>query len=228
MNTGLLEKISFYCVGDEYYYTNTSSCDINSFFHVNGIEPSVGEDSLHDILKYPARQTWIAKLRNGQNAIYILHPITNVRGETEKIVMFRIRESALTDVMSSVLKNNTGMSFIADTEGRVISFISNNRLLTDNDCVPILSQLTESESKIKYSGRDYYCVKADSSLGDYTYTIVISDGVVTRHIDDLWRMWILIVALSVFLGIIAALLFSKASYRPIRALHKKYPPAVQY
>ncbi|MCQ6559278.1 helix-turn-helix domain-containing protein [Paenibacillus mendelii] len=132
-------------------------------------------------------------------------------------VMFLLKESKLTGIMDSILNRFSGSSFIFDPDGQVLTRSTNGKSLSGGALVS-LSGLKPGIHSIKLDGEQNSVVVVRSQENGWGYVTTMPTYQFFERVAHIQTLILLVFAITVVTGIIAAMFLAKRQYHPIKNL----------
>lgn len=221
----LINEFSVYLLGNEYIISTKSSYHIKLFLEMFPINEIKDENEFYNFLN--TEKQWLrilhGEVKNNKEkySLFIFLP-NNIAVKPKHALIFTTLESSYHNALKNALGQNTGCSFVTDTDGNIISYYSTD---SDDSIGRYLSMLSESGAGSKYgvikeyNGHLIYSLKSDYI--PIIYSIVISEKSFAKQTSYIRFMWYGVIFTAVLLGILAALLLGHKSYKPISSLRLK-------
>ncbi len=221
-NSSMLEELFLYYHHDNQIYSYNGMTNVNVVF-----------DRLYQYENWK-REDVVAAL--DESKMTVVRPAENVTVHSRKepmltvlvpikinapypygTVMYIMKESRLTGVMSSILNGFTGNSYIFSGSGEVLTASSNGKSLPSAD----LTALTELEPGIHnmmLDGVMHSVVSVKSKVNGWSYVTAMPSYQFFERVGRIQTIILLVFGITVIVGLIAAMLLAKRQYHPIQDL----------
>ncbi|WP_052092324.1 helix-turn-helix domain-containing protein [Paenibacillus sp. FSL H7-0357] len=132
-------------------------------------------------------------------------------------VVYLMKESKLTGVMDSILRNFSGSSYIFSATGEVLTTNSHGVNLPKEE-LNTLSTLEPGIHSLELDGEQYSVVSVQSEENGWTYVTTMPSFQFFSRVAHVQTLILLVFCITVITGIAAALLLAKRQYHPIKDL----------
>lgn len=132
-------------------------------------------------------------------------------------VVYLMKESKLTGVMDSILRNFSGSSYIFSATGEVLTANSHGVNLPKEE-LNTLSTLEPGIHSLELDGEQYSVVSVQSEENGWTYVTTMPSFQFFSRVAHVQTLILLVFCITVITGIAAALLLAKRQYHPIKDL----------
>ncbi|UVI29011.1 AraC family transcriptional regulator [Paenibacillus spongiae] len=132
-------------------------------------------------------------------------------------VMYMLRESELTGVMDSILNRFAGSSFMISPAGEILTQSTNGKSLSGESLMS-LSGLEPGIHSIELDGEQNSVVVVKSSENGWGYVTTMPTYQFFERVAHIQTLIMLVFAITVVTGIVAAMILAKRQYHPIKSL----------
>ncbi|MCZ4150194.1 AraC family transcriptional regulator, partial [Escherichia coli] len=120
----------------------------------------------------PADTVSIKESLQDRKLAYLI-PITPNRLNPHATVMYFIKESAITDLMDSILGSYQGLTFVLDGEGQVLAANHQGDTLSASASEMLLNQIVPGIQERTLDGKAHSIVAVQSETNGWTYMTVM-------------------------------------------------------
>ncbi|MFD0868693.1 helix-turn-helix domain-containing protein [Paenibacillus residui] len=153
--------------------------------------------------------------------VLYLHPLSVDASRGYGVVLFIIKEDELNSMISKVLKDYSGFTFILDENGRPVTKVLSN--ISEEQAGSILEAFPPSESgeaiqSVSVNRTDYSMVQLKSETNGWSYITVMPTDQFLGKVNETRAIFHYTVVAVLLLGLLLALAFSIRNYRPLLKL----------
>lgn len=144
-------------------------------------------------------------------------PITPNHPNPNATVMYLIEESQFNGLISSILGNYQGLTYVFDEKGQVLTSTSRGESVSNADVVRLFKQ-PEGIHSLELNGTTHSVVSVKSEQNGWTYVTAMPSNQFFSSVVKLRSIMILVLAAFAAAGIAVALLLARRLYGPISEL----------
>ncbi|NEW09088.1 AraC family transcriptional regulator [Paenibacillus sp. SYP-B3998] len=220
--SAIISEMFLYFHNDNRIYSTKGMSSLDVFHSQFSFNNWSSADVIQDLNKvtFPLmRPTELTSdhLASQGSVLAYLVPITPNSPNPHGTVMYLIKQSELSSLISSILGNYQGQSYIFDNYGSILTANSQQESLKENE-VSSLFQLAPGIHSQTLDGKDHSIVSVKSEENGWTYVTVMPSDQFFSSVVHVRSIIIMLFCIVVVVGAIIALLLARIQYQPISLL----------
>lgn len=223
-NSAIVEDVLLYYHDDDRVYSSSGAHSLSTLLNDTPPFNQWSKQTLTDKLNTDKSEVNLPKMEPNKEALanmmVSLHPIPTNNPQPFGTVMYTIKESVLKNQIDDILGDYQGNTYILDQDDEVVAASENDSKI-DQEILQNVNKDNTGNHRMNYSSQDYSMSVAKSDVNDWTFISFMN----AKQVDDLlvFRKVLFITMLTVllFAGIVVAVIFANRQYKPIRNLYEK-------
>jgi len=221
--SSIMDEIYLYFHNGKHIYSSKGLTDFDVFARNLGFANWDKTSLQHDLneIKHPmVRPADTVSIKEGlqDRKLAYLIPITPNSLNPHATVMYFIKESAITDLMDSILGSYQGLTFVLDGEGQILAANHQGDTLSAGASEMLLNQIVPGIQERTLDGKAYSIVAVQSDTNGWTYMTVMPSSQFFSSVLNVRDVMLMIIGVVLLVGAVIALVLAKMQYQPISAL----------
>ncbi|WP_182200297.1 AraC family transcriptional regulator [Paraliobacillus salinarum] len=219
-NSSIIDNVFLYYQDDPRVYSSEGTATLSTVFERVPPFDEWSKESFEKSIEFTTSLMYTGESEQSTNTLLSLHPIPNGNPHPYGAVMYTIKESALVGLISDVLGDFKGNTYILDSSNNIITASRLDDSIT-NKAIQSLAENKETNGEINYKNEKYHM---NIEHSDYNNWKIISLVNVTEFNKAFFKQKLFnysLLILLLLLGLGIAILFADRQYQPIRNLFEK-------
>lgn len=225
LNQKHISEIVIYQSGSDYLFSSSSSYRKDIFCNLYRMQ-DVTREEFEDYLENGSIRALDA-VKNDSNYKIFSRLGKGFRYFTN--VIFVVDIGKFEHIIREQMRDGAGIFCIKDSEGEVFAFQSNDQGFEEVIYKNIIEEARKkwphdtvrNSSIVSYNGNNYVVSEETSDISNYTFIMVTSGDSLSQQAKSQNILWMVLIVLLFFSGIVCILYLSALFYRPINRIKEK-------
>lgn len=226
-SNSIIENIFIFLKEGDSILSNSSKYHISNFVEYTFKIDGMTNDELREMVRLNSKETIlpyrsISTDNRAYSALLYLHPLPMDSPYPNAVLMMTINEEGIQSSMKKALGEYEGIVYITDIDNNIMTkFAFNTFSIDESEQKEVLGLIKDESSNSNYVTKDDLIVSfVKSQNNDWNYISVIPSSQILKKVNYVRQRIIVILAITLVIGFIAAYYFSRKNYINMEGISK--------